>query len=328
MIMQFNQNEFVGGLTNLCVNVYVNDAVAEGQDRLVASCMHEAVSFGDKAALISVDTLPVSDYADASSLLSVVKPIMDEQQLDTTDRKKIQVTLNKYLMAGAFTGEYSLAEAFAVILSMLTKTKDIYLYKKVVAAYEGYVGGKENDGTLKPMLATQTITIDLVDVSELTSEVEKQAARTANSNKCLEVMLKTYHNLCAPSRKYNELGYETKSKPSDLKFVVNDNFETGFVTNSFATLLNSGRISEKETWSETIVIPEDQFASDTTKENVIGWFGHKDKYQIKPRFEVGTSFFDASNLNQNDWLHFWLISGFANGLPMVKFVANFITPEV
>lgn len=324
MIMQFNQNEFVGSLTNLCVNIFVNDTVAEGQDRLVASCMHEAVSFGDKAALISVDTLPVSDYADASSLLSVVKPIMDEQQLDTTDRKKIQVTLNKYLMAGAFTGEYSLAEAFAVILSMLTKTKEIYLYKKVVAAYEGYVGGKENDGTLKPMLATQTITIDLINVDNLTSEVEKQAARTANSNKCLRVMLKTYHNLCAPSRKYNELGYETKSKPRDLKFVVNDNFETNFVTDSFATLLNSGRISERETWSETIVIPEDQFANEQTKTSVIGWFGHKDKYQIKPRFEVGTSFFDASNLNQNDWLHFWLISGFANGLPMVKFVANYV----
>lgn len=324
MIMTLSQNEFVGDLTNLIITTMVNKSVADTAHPLVQSCMFDGVPYGDKAAMISVDTLAVSDYADASSLLSVVKPTLDEQQLSTTDRKKIQVTLNRYLMAGAFANEYSLSEAFAVILSMLQKTKGIYLYKKVVAAYENYNGGLNNDGTTKPLLATQTITINLVDVDQVSGEAEKAAARTANSNAIYKVLIKTLHAMCSPTRLFNELGFETLSTPDDIKLIINDKFMTDMITETLATLLNSAKISDLEKWRETYVIPVEQFSQQATKDNVIGWLGDRNKYQIRPRFEIGTSFYDASNLNQNDWLHFWLISGFVNGLPQVKLVANYV----
>lgn len=324
MIMTLNQNEFVGNLTNLIITTMVNKTVADTMHPLVQSCLFDGVTYGDKAAMISVDTLAVSEYSADSSILSVVKPTLDEQQLSTTDKKKIQVTLNRYLMAGAFANEYSMSEAFAVILGMLQKTKGIYLYKKVVAAYENYNGGINNDGTVANLLPTQTVTIDLIDVSTLNTEAEKAHARTANSNKIYQTLVGTLQAMCSPTRLFNELAFETLSTPDDLKFIVNNKFLNEMITDTLATLLNSAKISDQIKWSETIAIPKEQFANEETKTTVIGWLGDRNKYQIRPRFEVGTSFFDPSTLNQNDWLHFWLISGFVNGYPQVKFVARYV----
>ena len=324
MILTLNQNEFVGNLTNLIITTMVNKTVADTMHPLVKSCLFDGITYGDKAAMISVDTLAVSDYSENSSILSVVKPTLDEQQLTTTDKKKIQVTLNRYLMAGAFANEYSMSEAFAVILGMLQKTKGIYLYKKIVAAYENYNGGINNDGSVAALLPTQTITIDLVNVNNLETEAEKAYARTANSNAIYQKLMGTLQAMCSPTRLFNELGFETLSTPDDLKLIINNKFLNEMITDTMATLLNSAKISDQLKWRETIAIPVEQFTEENTKNNVIGWLGDRNKYQIRPRFEVGTSFFDPSTLNQNDWLHFWLISGFVNGYPQVKIVANFV----
>lgn len=326
MLVSLTQNEFVGALTNLAIQTLVNKTVADTVSPIVQSCMFDGVEYGDKALMISVDTLSVTDYAEASSLLSVVKPTLDEQELSTTDKKKIQVTINRYLMKGAFANEYSISDAFTVILSMLQKTKNIYMYKKVVAAYENYAGGLNNDGTPKEMLETQTVTVDMIDVTKLTTEVEKKAAREFNSNSIYKVLLGIQQGMTSPTRLYNELAFETISNPDDLKLIINGRFMNEMIVETMATLLNSAKISDQTKWKETYVVPEIQFSKDDTKTKVIGWLGDRNKYQIRPRFEVGTSFFDASNLNQNDWLHFWLISGFVNGYPQVKLVANFVAP--
>ena len=326
MLVSLTQNEFVGSLTNLAIKTLVNKTIADKVSPLVQSCMFDAVEYGDKALLISVDTLEVSEYSETSSLLSNAKPTLDEQALSTTDKKKIQVTLNRYLMQGAFANEYSIAEAFAVILSMLQKTKNIYMYKKVVAAYENYNGGLNNDGTPKPMLSTQTKVVNMVDVSAVEGETNKKAAREFNSNQIYKALLEIQQGMCSPTRLYNELGFETMSDENDLKLVINGYFMNEMIVETMATLLNSSKISDNEKWKETHVIPEVQFANSETKTTTIGWFGDRNKYQIRPRFEVGTSFFDASTLNQNDWLHFWLISGFVNGYPLVKLVANYVDP--
>lgn len=324
MIMSLSQNEFVSDLTNLIITTMVNKGVADTASPLVESCLFDGVPYGDKAALISVDTLNVGNYSSTSSLLTKTLPTIDEQQLNTTDRKVIAVTLSRYLMAGAFANEYSLSEAFAVILGMLQKTKGIYLYKKIVSAYENYVGGLNNDGTTKPMLATQTVTINLVDVSNLNDEAEKQAARTFNAEEIYRNLIGTLQAMCSPTRLFNELAFETLSDPNDIKFIVNNKFMNEMITDALATLLNSAKISDQIKWNATYVIPKEQFANASTQDTVIGWLGDRNKYQIRPRFEVGTGFMDASTLDQTNWLHFWLISGFVNGLPLVKFVANYV----
>lgn len=319
--MQLNQNEFVANLMNVIVKFRLNDTASGRRinDLLDATIVDET-KFGDSMAVISVDTLTVKDYSDTSSLLAVNKPTMDEQILTTTDRKLIEVTINRYLMAGAFADEYALSEAIARIESMLEKTKNIYNYKKTVLAYQGWTP-VDTDGD--PVNEdTQIITIDLKSTAGLDGTALKDT-NTANALKIYETIREHALNMQAPSRKYNELQYEEMYNAEDMIFIANAKYDTLINTHAYASLLNSDKLNNIMLYDKSIVVPNDQFTDTPTKDNTIGWLASKFKYMISPRFILVTSFLDGSTLNLNEFLHMWLISGFARGLGMIKFVANY-----
>lgn len=320
--MTLNQNEFVANLLNLIVKIRMN-RTTEGRriSDLLDSVMVDEVNFGDSLALITVDTLPTRDYSETSTLLTTVKPTMDEQVLSTTDKKVIEVTINRYLMAGAFADEYSLAEAISTIESMLEKTKNIYNYKKTVSAYENWAPVGVDGETVNS--DTQVVTIDLIDTEGM-SGVELTETQTANALKVYSEIRKYSLNMQAPSRLYNELEFEEMYNAEDLNLIVNGNFDTLVNTYAYARQLNSDKLDNIYLYDKSIIIPSEQFTSENTKQTVIGWLASKFKYQIAPRFILMTSFFDGSNLNLNEFLHMWLISGFARGKAMIKFVANYV----
>lgn len=316
-----NQNEFIANLMNVIVKFRLNDTTSGRRinDLLDATIVDE-VKFGDSMAIISVDTLNVKDYSETSSLLQVNKPTMDEQILTTTDRKLIEVTINRYLMAGAFADEYALSEAISMIESMLEKTKNIYNYKKTVLAYQGWEpvdteGAPVNEDT-------QIVEVDLVDTTGMKG-VELNETETANALKMYKAIREHALNMQAPSREYNEINYEEMYNADDMIFITNAKFDTLINTHAYASLLNSDKLNNIKLYDKSIVIPTKQFTDEETKNKTIGWLACKYKYQIAPRFILVTSFLDGSTLNLNEFLHMWLISGFARGLGMIKFVANY-----
>lgn len=325
MIMTLSQNEFIANLTNLIVVTKINRTVRGDMPDLVRSCYKENIPAGAGKALITVDTLSVEDYKAQSSILTSKLPTVDEQQLNTNVKKYIQVTLNRYLTPGAFANDYAIAEFYAVVLEMLRKTKNIFLYKFCVSAYENFNGGTNNDGSPIALKAGQTLTIDLTDTTGMTGEALAQA-NTQNAKTIYKEITNLIMNMVAPSRDYNELGFEEMPDYQDIKFIENSKFYNLLNVDALASLLNSAKITDQIKIKETILIPDKQFANPDTKTKVIGWIGHEDKFQICPRFEVMTEFFDGSNLNDNHWLHFWLNTGFTNGLCLVKVVANFVKP--
>lgn len=314
--MTLNQNEFLSNLVNLVVETRVN-ATTNGKriNDLIDFCLTDTIEYGEGKLLISVDTLKVSEYSQTSSLLTNELPIVDEQVIETTDRKFIHLTLNRYLMKGAFANEYSLSEALAVIESMLEKTKNIYMYRKIVEAFENWTSPVE----------TQTVTIDIVNTSTLSGSAKLEQDK-ANAIKIYENVRKYALNMQTPSRKYNELGYEEMYNANDLGFIVNEKYDTYMNTYAYASLLNSDKLNNIQLYDKSIILPTDQINEGNI--NTIGWLCSKYKYQIAPRFMVSGSFEDISNLNIQDFLHFWLNSGFAKGLAMVKFVARLVDPVV
>lgn len=326
MIMTLSQNEFIANLTNLIVVTQINRTVRGDMPDLVRSCYKENIPAGAGKALITVDTLSVEDYKAQSSILTSKLPTVDEQQLNTNVKKYIQVTLNRYLTPGAFANDYAIAEFYAVVLEMLRKTKNIFLYKFCVSAYENFKGGTNNDGSPIDLKAGQTLTINLTDTTGMTGQALAQA-NTQNAKTIYKEITNLIMNMVAPSRDYNELGFEEMPDYQDIKFIENSKFYNLLNVDALASLLNSAKITDQIKIKETILIPDKQFANEETKTKVIGWIGHEDKFQLCPRFEVMTEFFDGSNLNDNHWLHFWLNTGFANGLCLVKVVANFVSPS-
>ena len=316
MSVILNQNEFVANIVNLLVKTKVNKTTnGKRINELIDSSLVDAVKAGDSYALRTIDTLDVKTYSDTSSILSVEKPVVDEQILSTTDKKYIQLTLNRYIMQGAFADEYSLSECLAEMETMLEKTKAIYMYKKIVKAYQDWV----------PTQATQTITVDLVDTSTLTG-VQKIEQEKDNALTIYKALKKVAINIQAPSRKYNDIEFEEMYNADELIFVENSKFESIVNTYAIASLLHSEKLDNIQLYKKSIIIPDEQFTDDYTKGLVIGWLVSEYKYQIAPRIEVATAFEDASTLNLNEFLHFWLISGMANGLAGVKLVANFVAP--
>ena len=55
---------------------------------------------------------------------------------------------------------------------------------------------------------------------------------------------------------------------------------------------------------------------------VIGWLMHKEKLQYGYFYEVATNFYDASNLSQNNWLHFAYYLDTVSALPAVLLKAT------
>lgn len=312
MAVTLNQNEFLANLSNLIVETRINRTV-DGRriNDLIDSALVDATPYGDGRMHITVDTLTVNEYSETSSILTNRKPTVDEQVISTTDRKFVAVTLNRWLMKGAFANEYSLAEAIGAIEEMLQKTKDIYMYKKIVSAYEGWV----------PTLETQTQTIAIADTSALTG-AELVEGNKANALTIYEAIKRLSLAMQTPSRKYNDLGFEEMYNADDLVFIVNGKYESLINTYAIASLLNSDKLDNIKLYDKSIIIPQEQFTNGEVGTDVIGWLVSKRKYEISPRFEVMTSFEDASNLMLQDFLHFWLNSGFVNGLAGVKLVAD------
>lgn len=314
--MVLNQNEFIASVVNLLVKTKVNKTTnGKRINELIDSSLVDAVKAGDSYALRTIDTLKVKEYSDTSSILSVEKPDVDEQILSTTDKKYIQLTLNRYIMQGAFADEYSLAECLAEMESMLEKTKSIYMYKKIVKAYEDWT----------PAQQSQTITIDLIDTTGMTG-ITLTESNKANALKLFQTIRKYAINVQAPSRKYNDIEFEEMYNADELMFVENEKFESLVNAYSFASLAQSEKLENVQLYKKSILIPQEQFNETSTQENVIGWLVSEYKYQIAPRIDVATSFEDASTLNLNEFLHFWLISGMAQGLAGIKFVANYVAP--
>lgn len=312
--MTLNQNEFLGNLVNLVVVTRVNSTTNGTRiNDLIEACLTDTIEYGEGKLLVSVDTLQVEDYSQTSTLLTNKLPTVDEQEIETTDKKFIHLTLNRYLTKGAFANEYSLSEALAVIESMLEKTKNIYMYKKIVTAFEGWSSN----------VATQSVEIEIVNTSTLTGATKVEQDK-ANAIKIYETIRKYSLNMQAPSRKYNELQFEEMYNAEELDFITNELYDTYINTNAYASLLNSDKLNNIQLYSKSIVIPTDQLTSQS--QNVIGWLCSKYKYQIAPRFMVTTDFFDGSNLNDQKFLHFWLNSGFAKGLAMIKFTAKLVDP--
>ena len=158
-----------------------------------------------------------------------------------------------------------------------------------------------------PTVATQTIT---VTVNENDSDEAKA--------KAIYLALKdVYLNMLAPNKLYNDIEFTEDASIEDLNFYVNAKYENFLEVAANAFAYN---LSELKKWlgERKYLIPSKQV--NEANANTIGWIWHSDKYQIRPFFDVATSFFDADNLVQHQYVHSWFKSGYVKAVSGVKIV--------
>ena len=313
-------NKWLGVLTNLVAFSQVLDTIQSGSvSKLVRSAEDIQTPYGDGKVVRSVNIPEVEDLdAENSTLLTTTKPDVREQYFPISAYKVVPLTINRYLIRGAFTDETAMAEFTAYVMGTMEKAREVYLYGEILKQYVIY----------NPAQATQKVSVNLTKITNTMTEVEKQFARTANANAIVKMLIRILRDMAAPTSDYNDDGLTEIINGDDLKFIINSDFDVEMIVETFATLYGPGKITEEERWNETISIPPKQLkkAGAADPSTIIGWFGHRKKVQFGYFYVVATSFFDGSTLNQNNWLHFSYYMALVNSLPCVKLTANYVEP--
>lgn len=306
-MITLNANKFLGTLTNLIAYSQVADTMERGQvGEFVNSFQDINVENGDGKVVLAADMLAVNDLSGQSSLLQSNPPTVDEQYISVENYKVIPLTINRYLMRNAFVDESQLANFTGYIMGAMQATKTAFLSAELIKELEAYTPAQE----------TQTKTITIINTEALTDPMQLEAANRYNANKIQKEFIKTLQALSFPTSKYNDLSYKEVIDFESLKLIIRGDTDADIIVDSLAYLLNSDKITEAQRWGKTFVIPNEQF---TGNNECVAWLMHNKKIQYGYFYEVATSFFDGSTLNQNDWLHFAYYLDTVKAYPAVCF---------
>jgi len=218
-------------------------------------------------------------------------------------------------MRGAFVEEGQLANFIGYLMGMMQATKTAYLSEELIKEIEAYT----------PTQATQIVTINTINTTNLTDPMQLEVANRYNANAIQKAFIKALQAMSFPTSKFNDLSYKEVMDFKSLKLIIKAEQDVDIVVDSLAYLLNSDKITEAQRWGATYVVPEEQFTGDS---EFVAWLMHNKKIQYGYFYEVATSFFDGSTLNQNDWLHFAFYLDTINAYPAICFKLNpSITPS-
>lgn len=294
MPITLNANKFIGTLSNLICYTFYKDNYHLGDniDALLEAFRSDDTANGDGKLVLTSDLPVVKDLVvNTSTLLTSVPPEIQEQYIPVTKFKYIQLTVNRYLMRGGFEDEYAMANLISYLLNNMRIAKRLQLKTDIETVITKIT---TNNPT------TQTVT-GLARPTDTPTAVELNAVRTYNTNLIYRTLLTVIQKL--------GLGYELNitdkitgndtfkayERPNNIVCLISPSTMASMDVDTLATLLNSNKITQK--------INVNFIENDTITDGKI-LIVSKDKIQYGYFYQVATSFFDASNLNQQDFLHF------------------------
>lgn len=294
MAITLNANKFVGTLSNLICYTFYKDNYHLGDniDALLNAFRSDDTINGDGKLVLTSDLPVVKDLVvNTSALLTSVPPVIQEQYIPVTKFKYIQLTVNRYLMRGGFEDEYAMATLISYLLNNMRVAKRLQLKSDIENVIAKIL---TNNPT------TQTVT-GLAKPTTNPTAVELNAVRTYNTNLIYRTIL-TVIQMLGLGYKLNVTDvttdndtFEAYERPDNIVCLVEPSTMASMDVDTLATLLNSNKITQKI----NVNFIENEAIGDG-KVLVLS----KDKIQYGYFYQVATSFFDASNLNQQDFLHF------------------------
>lgn len=314
MPITLQANKFIGTLSNLIAQTYVMDFFqTEDLDELIDVFKKGNITYGGGEVVYTVGIPQVQDLnAEQSSLLTVTKPTITEEFIPIDKYKVIPLTINNYLMANAFVDENAMSVLIAYLLRSMEVAKKVHIRNAILTALDdGYA-----------LTAPTDLEFTGKAVTEQMNGLEANATRTYNAN--------ALFRLIKQQVKLIGLGYGSGQSgkyvnPSDLVVLIGAGTYASLEVDTLATLMNS----DKVTTNVRIVVIEDNASDATEGHSNLGNEGfayivQRSALRFGFNYEVATSFFDASNLNTNHWLHFAYYAKFVNnGIYIPIQITNF-----
>lgn len=304
-MITLNQNIFVGTITNLIAYSIYHDNYRLGDDidRLLEIFRSDDVPMGDGKVVHTADLPTVVDLnPNTSSLLTVTKPVLQEQYIPVSEYKKVPLSINEYLLRGAFTDEGALGLLASYLINTMQIAKKLHMYNRVRSAI--YTVFHHNTG--------ETLTGKTIATTD--TAVESNAKRTYNTNLLYRALIRIIKQagkgLNTVVTGGSDVGDELVcyDRADNLVAIISDGMLASLDVDTLATLLNSNEITRNVPIElltmdfGNIFDPEEESVEDIGQGTVI--IMSKDKVQYGFFYQVATQFFDASNLNTQNWLHF------------------------
>lgn len=294
MAITLNANKFVGTLSNLICYTFYKDNYHLGDniDALLNAFRSDDTINGDGKLVLTSDLPVVKDLVvNTSALLTSVPPVIQEQYIPVTKFKYIQLTVNRYLMRGGFEDEYAMANLISYLLNNMRIAKRLQLKSDIEAVIAEILANNPTK---------QTVT-GLARPTGTPTAVELNAVRTYNTNLIYRTILTVIqmlglgYELNVTDVTTGNDTFEAYERPDNIVCLVEPSTMASMDVDTLATLLNSNKITQKinVNFIENEAIGDGEVL-------VLS----KDKIQYGYFYQVATSFFDASNLNQQDFLHF------------------------
>ena len=306
-MITLNQNIFIATITNLIAYTTYHDNYRLGDDidKLLSVFRSDDVPMGD-GKVVRTATLPSVQNLNptSSTLLAVVKPNIAEQYIPVDEWKYIQLSINEYLMRGAFVNEGALGILVSYLVNTMQIAKRLYLYDRV----RGLVLSLDSNAN-----ATKTTLTGMADDPNGTAQ-ERNAIRTYNTNELYRYLISRIKQIGKGATiKDTSDGTSVKvyARAEDVVAIVSDELLASLDVDTLATLLNSNEIT-KNVKVELITMDYSAIGGGSPVANNVVFLLSRDKIQYGFFYQVATQFFDASILNTNNWLHFSDYCGFVN----------------
>lgn len=319
MAITLTDNEFFSGLSNLALFMrsYATNTSKKADD-FVESFMTDVLANGNQKLFPYADLPSVSDYSETSSLLTVTKPTVGEEALKITEKKVIKMSYSAQILNAAFTSEEGMNDFIGYLLGLMESAKTSHLYDVVINDIFTKAFGPGSGAQAKQLHEVKQISL-----TGLTSLADINGAKSYNAKELAIAMQDDIQNIQVYNTGYNFKGLKEAVDYKDLRVVLIASYRNQEVMEVMASLLNSDVLDKEYEKPELLIVPSIKVPENRTQE--IAWIMHKAFYQLFYKFVVTTSFFDASNLCVNNFLHFWYGKGFVEALPCVKLIKDEIS---
>ncbi len=298
-MITLNQNIFVATITNLIAYSIYQDNYKLGDDisRLLDIFRSDDVPLGD-GKVVHTSDLPLISNLDIvnSSLLTLSAPSIEEQYIEISEYKKVSLSINEYLLRGAFVDEGALGLLASYLIGTMQIAKKLHMYDRVRAVIMGLNGVSTN-------VTLTGFAYDATDTAQ-----EDNAKRTANTNMFYRKLIEEI-KLAGKGATVNVTDgtvppatIKVYERPENMVCVISNELFSALDVDTLATLLNSSEIT-RNVPIELVTMDYSTIGLISVNPNV-AFLLSKDKVQYGYFYQVATQFFDASNLNTQNWLHF------------------------
>lgn len=277
-------NEFLSDMANTIVAQYAYDALRQYKMPFTRF-LKTMQKIGDAEQYVTATLQDVEDYDGTdTSPFATDKPSVVVSYIKTEDKKRVKVTLNYDIWAGAFVSEGGLNNLAGIILKNMRDAVDIYIYGKLTELISSKSSVKKYAVFGSPVTAV---------------------GETDNARDCYEEIMRLVNKMQLPSAKYNNAGKTAITPQGKFVLVLNANYKASFDMNVLASLFHSDKVGEKSMFADVIIV---DFPS-AVENHCVGVVLDEESLVWGYRINTTTSIMNPATLDINTFLHQWVKYG-------------------